>query len=518
MFCLKCGTQLPDDAAFCQKCGAKQTVDDTGQQSPDAPAQTVAPRRVASGRKHDVSQYLRQRTDAVEPVPTMAEQFTEQAASQPRKGQPVFAPESAERRQQTAAHEVPKKKLEKGTKIFIGVIAVMFVLGIIRSIGLMEYYSSSSGDASVTTTEKVEVTTTAPKNTELTKAEAKELLQAWLDNHFPNVELEEGDELYNDVDFPDHYGLAFMIGDKMMIVDVNKNTGELFRLGYTEDDELALMPLDQWFEEYGANYMGYEDEYYEDEYYEEEYDDYGFRREDYTRIGSSNTLIRYADQYEYQKVYIDSVTVVQVYESKLYLTKNNSGYFIIDDRNNSGVNYLKDDGFAIYGVFYGTETVNWNNGTSELAPYVAVDRIIYSEELPQDYTDFAQAVVYGLNTNEYKYTTDNKHLSGAKVQIICAAHSNQGDISYVQTNGYIGKYAGSIDGRITSIYLRDPATGNEIENFTEYAGIEITEARSYSSWTLMKVTGTISNVRFGTVSQIFKGLAVTIDVESIEPY
>jgi hypothetical protein len=34
----------------------------------------------------------------------------------------------------------------------------------------------------------------------------------------------------------------------------------------------------------------------------------------------------------------------------------------------------------------------------------------------------------------------------------------------------------------------------------------------------MKVTGTISNVRFGTVSQIFKGLAVTIDVESIEPY
>src|SRR5215831_8375559 len=25
MFCSKCGTQLPDDAVFCQKCGLKQT-------------------------------------------------------------------------------------------------------------------------------------------------------------------------------------------------------------------------------------------------------------------------------------------------------------------------------------------------------------------------------------------------------------------------------------------------------------------------------------------------------------
>ncbi|MCR4644031.1 MAG: zinc ribbon domain-containing protein [Oscillospiraceae bacterium] len=26
MYCIKCGHQLPDDAVFCQKCGAKQSV------------------------------------------------------------------------------------------------------------------------------------------------------------------------------------------------------------------------------------------------------------------------------------------------------------------------------------------------------------------------------------------------------------------------------------------------------------------------------------------------------------
>ena len=46
MFCQKCGTQLPDDAGFCYKCGSRQGAAQAPQQQPQAPqagGETIAP-------------------------------------------------------------------------------------------------------------------------------------------------------------------------------------------------------------------------------------------------------------------------------------------------------------------------------------------------------------------------------------------------------------------------------------------------------------------------------------------
>ena len=51
MFCFKCGTEIPEGAAFCHKCGTKVLVEDIMQKSSQLSQTDDAIARVSKNRK-----------------------------------------------------------------------------------------------------------------------------------------------------------------------------------------------------------------------------------------------------------------------------------------------------------------------------------------------------------------------------------------------------------------------------------------------------------------------------------
>ena len=74
MFCTKCGNQMPEDAAFCQKCGTKveQKADDTVQQATDDAVSTSVPTSQALNQPGPVVQESQQASSNNVPIPTTA--------------------------------------------------------------------------------------------------------------------------------------------------------------------------------------------------------------------------------------------------------------------------------------------------------------------------------------------------------------------------------------------------------------------------------------------------------------
>ena len=61
-YCVKCGQQLPDQAMFCSKCGAKQPNMENSAPAPQVGANQDQPKDMVAKKKTDFSAYLTLRT------------------------------------------------------------------------------------------------------------------------------------------------------------------------------------------------------------------------------------------------------------------------------------------------------------------------------------------------------------------------------------------------------------------------------------------------------------------------
>lgn len=116
MFCTKCGTQNPDGAAFCVKCGAKLVTDNPG------PEKVAPPPSNAAGSAQSVG------------APDAADNSGQQTPPQPtNQGAPPVQQWSAQPQQPYAVQQAPIKKKSKAPFIAIGAIvlviaAILFVV------------------------------------------------------------------------------------------------------------------------------------------------------------------------------------------------------------------------------------------------------------------------------------------------------------------------------------------------------------------------------------------------------
>ena len=301
------------------------------------------------------------------------------------------------------------------------------------------------------------------------------------------------------------------------IVDEEAGKFEAGYLGFNEVPQSALIRSALLEKVFGSNVEAEnaptvtEDESVNNNSSSYEYSEATFFRTDYFNNITYEDLLRYPDNYSYNKVYFERCEIVQILEPKLYLVVKEvnftNKYIVIDDRASNGANAMVNDTVTVYGEFYWIDTLTNTNGYTEQVPYINADRLIINDIDPTDMEDFTKTVVEFLNIYNFSFSSENEYLSGQRANIICKVYriGDYGPVILAPYEYVYGNTALPVDG-----YRMDFITRYERRNIAS----DINEIRR------LPIDITIGNLYLitGTISISKSHSAIYFDVENIELY
>lgn len=182
-----------------------------------------------------------------------------------------------------------------------------------------------------------------------------------------------------------------------------------------------------------------------------------FSRAAYFTGITQKDLLRYADKYMDSRVYFSDMTVVSILETKKYVVKSSNifsnEYFVIDNKRGS-ISAAVGDKITVYGTFKGNTAVTFLLGNSEQAPTISANKFIINTVMPNK-DELAQALVAHLNNSPYTFGNDSKYISDSTVQLVLGVYGSgkSTDITIFNEDKFTWKptQIGDIDGY--SVYI-----------------------------------------------------------------